>query len=56
MVAEMSEKSSLALYRDINFSWDKIPYTACCTRQERSGIAWLLALPWKMTTETEIKK
>ena len=43
ILAEFSEESSLTLYREINFSWDKKLYTEWCSGKGRSGIAWLLA-------------
>jgi hypothetical protein len=42
------EKGSLTLYRELNFSWGKNLCTECCSRKERSGIAWLLAGIWQM--------
>jgi hypothetical protein len=53
MVGKMYEKISLALYRDVNFSWGEISNMECCAGKERSGVAWLLAGVWKMR---EIRK
>jgi hypothetical protein len=53
VVGKIYEKSSLALYLDMNFSWGKISCMECCTGKERSGIAWLLAGAWKLR---EIRK
>jgi hypothetical protein len=47
VVGKMYEKSSLALYRDVNFSLGKTWCVERCTGKERSGIAWLLAGVWK---------
>jgi hypothetical protein len=38
-----TDKSSLTLYRELNFSWGKKLYIECCSRKEMSGIAWLIA-------------
>jgi hypothetical protein len=43
MVGKMYEKTSLALYRDVNFSLGKILNMECCSGKERSVTAWLLA-------------
>ena len=43
ILANLSEKTSLTLYREMNCSWVKRLYTECCSRRERSGIVWLLA-------------
>jgi hypothetical protein len=43
MLAKFPLKSSLTLYRELNFSWGKKLYTECCSRQDRSRIAWLIA-------------
>ena len=46
--AKFQEKSSLTLYRELNFSWGKKLYIECCSRKERSGIAWLIAGIWEL--------
>ena len=43
ILAKLSEKNSLTLYGEMNFSWGKRRCIECCSRRERSGIAWLLA-------------
>jgi hypothetical protein len=43
ILAEVSEMSSSALYRDMNFIWGKRSNTECCSSKERTGMAWLLA-------------
>jgi len=45
----LSEKSSLTLYREMNFSWGKRMYTKWCSRKERSGTVWLVAGVWQPT-------
>jgi hypothetical protein len=47
-LAKFSEKSSLTVYRELNSSWGKHLYTECCSRKERSGIAWLIAGIWQL--------
>jgi hypothetical protein len=47
MVAEMPEKSLLALYEDMKSSLGKRLYIEC-TRKERNGLLWLLAEVWKL--------
>jgi hypothetical protein len=42
ILAKFPDKSSLTLYRELNFSWGKKLYTECCSVKERSGIAWLI--------------
>jgi hypothetical protein len=34
--------------RELNFSWVKKLYIECCSRKERSGIAWLIAGIWQL--------
>jgi uncharacterized phage-like protein YoqJ len=34
MLAKFPEKSSLTLYRELTFSWDKKLYIECCSRKE----------------------
>jgi hypothetical protein len=48
MVEKCVKKIALAMYRDANFSWGKRLRTQCCTRKEKSGVAWLLAGVWKL--------
>ena len=43
ILANLSEKTSLTLYREMNYSWGKRVYIEWCSRRERSGITWLLA-------------
>jgi hypothetical protein len=43
MLAKFPDRSSLTLYRELNCSWGKKIYIECCSRKERSGIAWLIA-------------
>jgi hypothetical protein len=46
--ANFPDKSSLTLYREVNFSWGKKLYVECWSRKERSGIAWLIAGIWQL--------
>jgi hypothetical protein len=48
MVANISEKSSSALYRGMNFSWGKRKYIEHSTSKERIWIGRLLAGMWKL--------
>jgi hypothetical protein len=48
VLAVFPEKSSLTLYRELNFSWGKKLYLECCSRKERSGIAWLIVGIWQL--------
>jgi hypothetical protein len=48
ILAKFLEKSSLTLYRELNFSWGKKIYIECCSRKERGGIAWLIAGIWQL--------
>jgi hypothetical protein len=48
MLAEFPDKSSLTQYRVLKFSWGKKLYIECCSRKERSGIAWLIAGIWQL--------
>jgi hypothetical protein len=58
MLAKFLGKSSLTLYRELNFSWGKKLYLECCSRgkkkkkkkkgKKRSGIAWLIAGIWQL--------
>jgi hypothetical protein len=48
ILAKFPEKSSLTLYRELNFSWDKKLYIECCSREERSRTAWLIARIWQL--------
>jgi hypothetical protein len=48
MLVKCSDKSSLTLYRELNFSWGKKLCIECCSRKERSGIAWLIAGIWQL--------
>jgi hypothetical protein len=41
----MFGNSLVTIYQN-EFNWGNRSYTECCTREERSGIAWLLA-GWK---------
>jgi hypothetical protein len=47
ILAKCPEKSSLTLYRELNFSWGKKLHIKC-SRKERSGIAWLIAGIWQL--------
>jgi hypothetical protein len=48
ILAKFPEKSSVTLYRELNFSWGKKLYIECCSRKERSGIAQLIAGIWQL--------
>ena len=43
ILATFPEKSSLTLYREFNFVWDRKLYITRCFRKERSGKACLIA-------------
>jgi hypothetical protein len=47
--AKFLEKSSLTLYRKLNFVYGKKLYIEWCSRKEWSGIVWLLAGIWQLT-------
>jgi 23S rRNA maturation mini-RNase III len=54
-LAKFSEKSTLTLYREMNFFWSKNLYIEWCLRKERSRIAWLPA--WQLKgLRTQIKE
>jgi hypothetical protein len=48
MLAKFLGKSSLTLYKEFKCSWGKKLYTECCSRNERRGIAWLIAGIWQL--------
>jgi hypothetical protein len=48
LVSSKSEKSSLTLYREINFSWGKRLYIKWRSREDRSGTEWLQAGGWQL--------
>jgi hypothetical protein len=48
MFAELNEKSSLSLYRQVKREWGKEGYIVKCTRNERKGIIWCKAGIWKL--------
>jgi hypothetical protein len=48
MLAKCPDMILLTLYRDLNFSWGKKLYMECCSREERSGIALLIAGIWQL--------
>jgi hypothetical protein len=48
MLAKFPDKSSLTLYRELNFPWGKKTYIECCSRKEKSRIAWLIAGIWQL--------
>jgi hypothetical protein len=47
MIADMSEKSSVALHWEIDFKWGKRLHAECWTRKEGSESGWLLDGVWK---------
>jgi len=47
VVTKMSEISSIALCREINFGFGKRLYMRCL-RKERNGMAWLLGGVWSL--------
>jgi hypothetical protein len=51
-----NEKYLLSFYRDMNFRWGKTSYTECCTKKEKSGLIWLLAVVWKLRRIRLIKE
>jgi hypothetical protein len=48
MFANTGEKRSLICYCDMKFEWALEAYTVCCTRNERSGLAWFKTGIWKL--------
>jgi hypothetical protein len=48
ILAKCPYKSSLTLYRELSSSWGKKLYIECCSRKERSRIAWLIAGIWQV--------
>jgi hypothetical protein len=48
MFAELNEKSSLSLYRQVKCEWGKEGYIVNFTRNERKGIIWWKAGIWKL--------
>jgi hypothetical protein len=48
ILAKFPHKSSLTLYKELNFSLGKMLYIECCSRKQRSGIAWLIAGIWQL--------
>jgi hypothetical protein len=48
ILAKFPEKSSLTLYREFNFVWDRKLYIIRCFRKERSGKACLVAGIWQL--------
>jgi hypothetical protein len=46
--ANIRKKRSLIFYCDIKFEWAREEYTICCTRNERSGLAWFKTGIWKL--------
>jgi hypothetical protein len=47
MLAKFPDKSSLTLYRELNFHGQNL-YMECCSRKQRSGITWLIAGIWQL--------
>jgi hypothetical protein len=43
----MTEKRSLLLYQDMDFTLGKRLCIECCTKKERNGLLWLLTEVWK---------
>ena len=48
MLAKFPEKSSLTLYRELNFSWGNNIYIQCCSKKDRCGIGWIIAGIWQL--------
>jgi hypothetical protein len=48
LFANIREKRSLIFYYNMKLEWARKEYTVCCTRNERSGLAWFKTGIWKL--------
>jgi hypothetical protein len=48
LFANIKEKRSLILYSEMGQEWTREEYIVCCTRNERSGLAWFKTGIWKL--------
>jgi hypothetical protein len=48
LFADLREKRPLIFYCDRKLEWAWEANTVCCTRNERSGLAWFKAGIWKL--------
>jgi hypothetical protein len=46
--ANIKEKRSLISYSEVKQEWARQEYIECCTRNERSGLAWFKTDIWKL--------
>lgn len=56
ILSQMSQKSWSTLHREMNYPWGKRLYTEFCLRKERSGIAWLVGVVWKLKGTSELPR
>jgi hypothetical protein len=48
MFAKIKEEKSLIFYTEMKQEWAREEYIVCCTRNERSGLAWFKTGIWKL--------
>jgi hypothetical protein len=48
MFANIEEKKSLIFYSEMKQEWAREEYIVCCTKNERSGLAWFKTGIWKL--------
>jgi hypothetical protein len=44
----MTQRRSLIFYCEMKLEWAREEYTVCCTRNDRSGLAWFKTGIWKL--------
>jgi hypothetical protein len=47
-LAKIKERRSLIFYSEMKQEWASEEYIVCCTRNERSGLAWFRTGIWKL--------
>jgi hypothetical protein len=48
LFANIKEKRSLIIYSEMKQEWAREEHIVCCTRNERSGLAWVKTGIWKL--------
>jgi hypothetical protein len=48
LFSKIKEKSSLIFYSEMKQEWAREQYISCCTRTEKSGLAWFKTGIWKL--------
>jgi hypothetical protein len=48
LFANIKVKRSLIFYSEMKQEWAREEYIGCCTRNERSGLAWFKTGIWKL--------